>query len=166
METLQKLLATLQGRDLEKEKRIKEEADAAAAKYPDAPEEEGIEPDYSLEETASLAFGGPAAQLGKRAGGYIASKAQKSVIEKLKDRGPGATAAPGKSPADAYAKSITRAKMPKAEFEDLQKQAQVAREMKDWTKFNEISKKLDPKFREGYKVVYQKKEPVGKGYSE
>lgn len=42
MASLKDLIYSAQGRDQEKEKKIKKQADEAAAKYPDAPEEEGV----------------------------------------------------------------------------------------------------------------------------
>lgn len=75
------------------EEETKKKADASAAQYEQetgqpAPEEPGIEEDYTIEEGASLLFGGPAASMAKRAGGLAVNKASKGVMEKVKEKGP------------------------------------------------------------------------------
>lgn len=97
------ILSKLQGQDPEQEEAQKQKADKGIANYEAKSgqkfePEEGVKPDYSLEEAAMLATGAPAGATtgGLRAiGKYVAKKALQegektagnSLINKLKDKG-------------------------------------------------------------------------------
>lgn len=93
---LKSLLATMQGKDLEKEDQIKKNAEENIRKHEEATgekyvEEPGIEEDYTIEDTGSLLFGGPAAGMAKRAGRWAAGKATTKGVDKLKENMPSPT---------------------------------------------------------------------------
>jgi hypothetical protein len=90
---LEKLKAKMLGEMSDEEKAVKANADKAAANYETetgapAPEEPGIEPDYTLEDAASIALTGPAAGMARKAGSLAVNKAGRAGIEKLKEKGP------------------------------------------------------------------------------
>lgn len=128
MNSLQEILAKLQGRDLEAEEDQKKKAGAAIAEHEQATgekyeEEPGIEPDYTLEEGAMLAAGAPAAAttgglraVAKYAGKKALQKGEQALgntaLDKLKEKGPPANpphwseVAKGEGEAPSFAKFI------------------------------------------------------------
>lgn len=89
---LERMKATLQGRDLDQEEQVKQkaqqgiEAEEARTGQPFVPEQ-GIEEDTTIEDTALLVAGGPAAGMAKRAGSLALTKAKGAAVDKLKERG-------------------------------------------------------------------------------
>lgn len=93
---LEGLLAKVQGKDLEAEEAQKKKASEGIQKYEQETgekfkEEPGIEPDYTIEDAASMAIGGPAAGMGKKIASYAVRQGEKAVaksaLDKLRDEG-------------------------------------------------------------------------------
>lgn len=91
MNTLEQMVAKLQGRNPDAEEAQKKRAQAGIDEHESQigekiPEEPGIEPDYSLEEAGSLLVAGPAASIVRKAGGLAAREGQKTLVSKLKEK--------------------------------------------------------------------------------